>query len=111
MEKTLVMLLGARIRTLRKTRGWSQDQLAEASSINQKYVSEIERGRVNGSLVIYDAIAKGLGLTLSELTEGLQPNESGDGILALLRQVGTLDEKGRKLVLEVLKGALKGLGH
>lgn len=111
MENSLVKQLGERIRTLRKARGLSQDQLAEASGVNQKYVSEIERGRVNGSITIYDSIATGLGMTLSELTEDLRAGKSGDELLALFHRAVHLDEKRQTVVLETLRGVLKGLAE
>lgn len=109
MENSLIKLLGERIRTIRKAQGLSQDELADASGVNQKYVSEIERAQVNASISIYDAIAKGLGLSLSELTEGLEYGSSSDEFLAVFRRAATLDDRERKILLEVIRGVFKGM--
>ena len=43
-------LLGERIRELRKSAGITQEVLGEKSSLNYKFIGELERGRVNVSL-------------------------------------------------------------
>lgn len=61
------LLLGRRIRTLRKANGLTQQQLGEAADINYKFLGEIERGQQNTSFEILVRIAKALGVELSEL--------------------------------------------
>ena len=39
--------LGAKVRALRKARGWSQDVLADRSGLHRAHVGEIERGEAN----------------------------------------------------------------
>lgn len=109
MDNTITINIGLRIRALRKERGWSQDELAEAAGINQKYVSEIERGRVNASITMYHAIAQGLDMSLSELTDGLQAWTRDHELLEVFRRAEKLDEKGRRVVVEALRGILRGM--
>lgn len=40
----LSTLVGGRIKALRKAKGWTQEQLAEASSLHYSYVGGVERG-------------------------------------------------------------------
>ena len=63
--------LGKRIRYLRKQRGLSQEDLALECEINRNYLSDLERGRRNPSLLILDKIANGLNVTLEELFKGI----------------------------------------
>ena len=63
--------LGKRIRYLRKQKGYSQEDLALECEINKNYLSDLERGRRNPSLLILDKVAKGLGVTLEELFKGI----------------------------------------
>ena len=58
---------GDRIRQLRLTSKLSQEGLAEKSGMHRTYLGGIERGERNLSLRNIEAIAKALGVTLSEL--------------------------------------------
>lgn len=58
---------GMRIRDLRKARGLTQPTLAERSGVAEKYLSDIERGKVNVSLTIMSRLAAGLGVPVKEL--------------------------------------------
>lgn len=65
--------LGAQIRALRTAKSMTQEDLAFASELDRTYISDLERGNRNPSFVGLQKIAKGLGVTLSELfdSEGL----------------------------------------
>lgn len=62
---------GMRIKYLRKLKGWSQEDLALNSDINKNYISDLERGRRNPTLVVMERIAIALDIPLSELTKGI----------------------------------------
>ncbi len=62
---------GNRVRKLRKARGLSQEAFAEKCGLDRTYISGIERGRRNVALCNIDAIARALGVSISQLTEGL----------------------------------------
>lgn len=66
-----LLRLGQRIRELRRARNLSQEQLAEAAELVQHYISQIERGERNVSMVTLRLLAKALGVTLAILVEGL----------------------------------------
>ena len=51
MEKFL-KLFGQRLAAVRKERGWSQEQLALESGVARSYLSGVERGQRNISLII-----------------------------------------------------------
>lgn len=55
------------IRERRKKVGLSQEALAEKADIDRTYVSLIERGRVNITLIVASKVARALGLSLSKL--------------------------------------------
>lgn len=62
------VLLGKRIKELRRSRDLSQEQLAEKTGINAKYLSSIERGRENPTLDLLIKLAKkGLGVEMGSL--------------------------------------------
>jgi transcriptional regulator with XRE-family HTH domain len=60
-------VLGARIRELRRERGLTQEELAERAGLHSRYISRVELGDANfGVSVLFD-LAKGLGISASEL--------------------------------------------
>jgi transcriptional regulator with XRE-family HTH domain len=62
---------GQRIRELRNKQGFSQEAFADRCGFVRTYMSRIETGTANPSLDAAKVLADGLGLTLSELLEGL----------------------------------------
>ena len=67
--------LGMRIRYLRKLKGMSQLDLALESNINKNYISDLERGSRNPSLLILERICKALEIDLSTLFKGIKSFE------------------------------------
>ncbi len=65
---------GKRVRFLREQRKLTQEELALLSDINKNYLSDIERGERNPTLVVIKKIANGLNITLEELFKGIGGN-------------------------------------
>ncbi len=63
----LTKRLGERIRLLRKTRGHTQEQLAQEAGISDKYLSEVERGVSKVSVEVLGKVASGLNIELRDL--------------------------------------------
>lgn len=62
---------GQRIRELRSEQGFSQEAFADRCGFVRTYMSRIETGTANPSLDAAKVLADGLGLSLSELLQGL----------------------------------------
>ncbi|WP_149087300.1 helix-turn-helix domain-containing protein [Pseudomonas prosekii] len=62
---------GQRIRELRSSQGFSQEAFADRCGFVRTYMSRIETGTANPSLDAAKVLADGLGISLSELLEGL----------------------------------------
>ncbi|WP_321325437.1 helix-turn-helix transcriptional regulator [uncultured Parasphingorhabdus sp.] len=60
-------VFGTNVRRLRLEKGLSQEEFGFAAGIDRTYVSGIERGLRNPSLVLAEKFAKGLGVELREL--------------------------------------------
>lgn len=60
---------GARMRALRRERGWTQKQLADASGVSARSISSIENGIYSVTLDTAARIARGLGVPLAILFE------------------------------------------
>jgi len=65
--------LGTRIRARRAELGLSQEALAERAGFHSTFVSSVERGERNVSLMTILRLAKSLGTDPGQLLEGLQP--------------------------------------
>ena len=64
--------LGKRLQELRKERtGLSQEKFAFKIDMDRTYYASVEAGRRNISIINIKKIADGLGVTLSELFEGV----------------------------------------
>ena len=61
--------LGWRVRQLREAREWTQEILAERATLDRSYVAGIEAGLRNPSIKAVAKVARGLGISLSELLE------------------------------------------
>jgi len=62
-----VSAFGAHVRSLRLTRGLSQEEVAHLAGIHVTYLSGIERGRRNPSLKNLRRIAGALGVSMGDL--------------------------------------------
>lgn len=67
MTKALKYLVGENLREVRKTRGLTQEKLAEQLEVTPRYLAGIERGERNLSLDTLDALANKLGIDSKEL--------------------------------------------
>lgn len=68
---TIAKSFGERLRQLRKERKISQEKLAELSGLHRTYISSLERGGRNPTLVSLSAIADALGVEISYLTKSI----------------------------------------
>ena len=68
---TIQQKLGLRIQTLRKERDISQEKFSLSIDMDRTYYASVEDGKRNISICNIEKISKGLGVTLSELFEGL----------------------------------------
>ena len=113
MENTRV-LVGEKIRALRKERGLSQEELGEKANLHHTYVGAIERGEKNASIDTLDKIADALGVVIVDLFALVQGEmnveklkarvleevkESSPGMLSLIAALiqTTRSEKGPAL--------------
>ena len=65
-------LIGKRIREVRKEKGFSQEELAARADLDRTYMTSVECGRRNISIVNLHKIAKALDVTLEELFRGIE---------------------------------------
>ena len=68
----ILIQLGMRIRYLRKQLNMSQLDLSVESDVNRNYISDLEKGRRNPTILILNKIAIALNTDLSNLFKGIQ---------------------------------------
>jgi len=74
----VLIWFGKRVRELRRDRGFSQEAFAAHCGLDRTYIGGVERGERNVALRNIEVIAKGLGMTVSELMEGLEAEGTGN---------------------------------
>jgi len=68
-DPPILETFGARLRTVRTRAGISQEALAERAELDRTYISLLERGKRNPSLVCIARLADALGVSVSELCD------------------------------------------
>ena len=61
---------GKKLREVRQQKGISQEKLAELAGLHRTYVSSVERGERNISLVNIEKLASALNVSLAKLMPG-----------------------------------------
>ncbi|ESZ86669.1 MAG: transcriptional regulator [Blastomonas sp. CACIA14H2] len=69
-------LVGLNFARLRRDKGLTQEQFAEMSGFTQQYVSDLERGRRNPTVVTLFHLAAPLGVEPSDLVAKIEGNGS-----------------------------------
>ena len=65
-------LVGRNVKRVRQQKGLRQEQLAELSGFSQQYISGLEQGRCNPTVVSLDALATALGVSHLELVRATE---------------------------------------
>jgi len=81
MEKRARRLLARKLRLLRFLNNWSQEQLAQVSSLDRSYVSSIERAERNVSLDNIEKLADAFDITPAELLRSPDSDHVGQQLL------------------------------
>jgi len=68
-------ILGARIKSLREAKGFTQEQIADKMSCTRQKYARLEKGLVDISYVSISDIAKILGVKLEEITSAVRDEE------------------------------------
>lgn len=71
-------LVGLNFAKLRKDKGFTQERFAETSGFTQQYVSDLERGRRNPTVVTLFHLASALGVAPADLVAALDPSETDE---------------------------------
>ncbi|HEY8435897.1 MAG TPA: XRE family transcriptional regulator [Haloplasmataceae bacterium] len=70
--------IGKRLKQLREERQLTLRQLAQVAHVSHSFISDIEQGRSNPSIETLKALARALGVSLTDLTDDPTPAERGE---------------------------------
>lgn len=78
-------LVGTNFARLRKERGLTQERLADRSGFSQQYLSDLERGRRNPTVITLYELAQALGVSHVDLValDSTAPENSDEGATRL----------------------------
>ena len=86
MDK-IKILFGARIRSLRKQQGLTQQELGTRSQVGYKFIGGIERATENPTLEVIAKIAQGLEVELWELFQFEHETDDPDTLVARIDEL------------------------
>lgn len=72
MQSVINVALGNRIRFLRQQRNWSIEFLALEAGINRNYLSDLERGTRNPTVLVLEKIANAFNISLELLFQDVE---------------------------------------
>lgn len=72
MDERAKQILGRRVEETRRDLGISKVDFCVAVGISRPYLDQIESGKANSTLEILFKLAPALGMTVSELLEGIE---------------------------------------
>ena len=114
-EKNYFKLLGCRIAQLRKDRGMTQVQLAEALGISQQMVASYEVGRRRIAVSMLQALAQALSVGIDALLGDAVKARANRGTAPVLvrhmERICALPKTQQKFVIQVLETVLAQQGR
>ena len=69
-EKALLKKIGQNLQKLRHQRGISQEQLAYDTDLDRTYISDIEQGKKNPTIIVLSRIADTLKVQIKDIING-----------------------------------------
>lgn len=98
-------VVGERIRTIRKGKGVSQEELAFLSSLSAIYIGQVERGEKNITVDSLAKIATALGISLEDLfrfSEPLADKSNQEFLIQILDKLSNRTVVEQERVLELI---------
>jgi transcriptional regulator with XRE-family HTH domain len=107
--KSTKILLGERIKEIRKTRGLTQAKLAEMVDIEQKHVSRIESAINYPSIDLLEKLQVALNVPLMSFFDFNHLENDDERVMHIEEMLKELDEDSRKLAYKLIRATIKTL--
>ena len=99
---------GARLKALRKERGYTQEQLAERTNLSTRHIAGIEKGEANPSFEVLYTIISVLGTSFDAIF-----NPADEQVEREIQEIAGLyracPEQGRRLILASIRAMVHEL--
>lgn len=105
--KATKVLLGERIRELRKAKGLTQEQLAELVEVEQKHVSRLELGKSYPTIERLEKIAEALNVPLKDFFDFMHLDSPDTRALKIDEAVKGMNEDYQRIIYKIVQ-AFKG---
>lgn len=105
--RSIKLLLGSRIKELRKTRALSQEQLADIVGLDPKYVSFIECGRNAPSLETMEKIANAFGVEIKDLFEFAHLFVGGVKVENIEQLLAGVEEEKMRTIVKIIRAVVR----
>jgi XRE family aerobic/anaerobic benzoate catabolism transcriptional regulator len=102
-DSEFLRAFGLHVRTERSRRGLTRRALAERAGISERYITQLESGKGNVSLLVLRQIASALGIALEQLVKGGEPAPGRSRRIALIGMRGA----GKSTLGALLAKAIK----
>ena len=103
------MSMAVRIAKLRRKRGQSLQDVADAVGVSKAHIWELEKGRAdNPSMALVTRLADHFGVTVAYLVgEDVESSDADRVLQRMFRQASDLDERERAILNDMMQTLLK----
>ncbi|ECH6751581.1 TPA: helix-turn-helix domain-containing protein [Salmonella enterica] len=98
----VIMSIGENLKRLRRDKGWTQTELAEASKIGLAQISKIEKDKTDPKLSTIYQLVNALGCTTEALLIDTQKSSVDSILSAALERIKQLSEKDKEIILTII---------
>ena len=105
--KTVNELFGNRIKEIRDSKGFNQEQLAELIGIESRTLSRIETGKSFTTIDTLEKIAKALDIEIQELFSFGHQRSKKNLIFDIVNLLNNADDKNVKLIYKLVQVILR----
>ncbi|MDK8190550.1 helix-turn-helix transcriptional regulator [Paenibacillus sp. UMB7766-LJ446] len=106
---TLRNSVGERIREIRKAKGWTQQQLAEHSGLDDAYIGSVERGERNFSIDTLEKIVTALKVSTSDVFIAIDEDEEISLRRNAIDEYSVVISELKKSQIEIMKKIINEL--
>jgi len=98
--------LGRRVRHFRMEKKLTQEGVAELCELSAKYISDLERGKANVTIIVLGKVAASLGITAVDLLVNEHEAERASLVKEITQFLETADDAKVRALYRIMKGVL-----